>query len=146
MTLHSAKRTAILTGALVMATLLPSLTLAAPQAPGSQTRIAAAAIVDQLQLSNAQKQKIQGIRAKRNSQILKILTPAQQTKLRQELKSGKKLSAALKDLNLDAKQKKELGGIIQRSNQEMRGVLNAKQQQQLDAYLKQRQAGAAPID
>jgi len=147
MTLHSVKYTAILAGAMVVTALLPVVSLAVPQASMSQNTMAATTILDQLQLSKAQKQNIQSLRAKRNQAILKILTPAQRTKLQQELKGGKKLSQALKDLGLNAKQKKDLMVVVQQSNQEMRGVLNAKQQQQLDAWRKQRQmAGTAPIE
>lgn len=142
------KQVSMVAGAmLLIIQVLPPVQAATPERPTTPVRMAAASLADQLNLTDAQKQKIRGILSTRNQQIVKTLTPAQRTKLQRDLKSGKKLPQAMKDLKLNREQKKQIGTIVQQSNQAIRDTLDSKQRQQMETYLKQRRTeGGSPIE
>jgi Spy/CpxP family protein refolding chaperone len=100
--------------------------------------------VEQLQLTEAQKEKIRKIRSARNRDIAMVLTAAQRTKLAQSLKEGKKLSDAVKELNLNNNQKKRIREIAQKSVQAIRAILTPQQQRTLD-ILTDGQSSNSPI-
>ena len=145
MVFSSVKRTFIFVGVITLTTLVSGVSLATAQSPsGTPTSTSTVAvqkpggsIMEQLQLTSEQKTKIRGIRVSRTRQINQTLLATQQTQLRQELKSGKKLGLALKDLNLSADQKKKILTIVQQSNKDIIATLNPNQQAKLSAYLKQ---------
>ncbi len=151
MVVNLTKRMSIVAGMVALVIGVPGFATA-KTVLASPTRTIAAqpastSLVEQLQLSDQQKQKIRAIRTTRNQNIAKVLNGTQRTKLQQALKSGTKLGAALQSLGLNADQKKRISGYVRQSNQDIKGVLTKKQQQQLESYMKQRQAGAqTPIE
>jgi Spy/CpxP family protein refolding chaperone len=156
MSVNSVKRTSIFVGVIILTTLASGISLAGAQSTGrtpTSTSTAAvqtpgASIIEQLQLTSDQKTKIRGIRVSRTRKINQTLSSTQQTQLRQDLKSGKKLGLALKDLNLNADQKKKILAIVQQSNKDIMATLRPDQQAKLNAYLKQQRQNRAqnPIE
>lgn len=119
----------------------------APSTTAQVTPGRGSALMEQLNLTADQKQKIRQLQSDKFRQIQAVLTPAQRTQFLQALKAGKKTGQSLQTLNLNADQKKKIGSIVQASNKKLMGILNQKQRQQLAAYLKQqRQASNVPIE
>lgn len=147
---HSVQRASLVMGTIALTATFSGMAAVMPQAARANTATTthttqsatSTTIVDQLKLTEQQKNKIRGYRADRNRQINAVLTQAQKTKLQQELKSGMKLGPALKGLNLSPDQTKKIAAILQKSAQNIRGTLTADQQRKLDAYLKQQRQAA----
>ena len=136
------RATSLIAGVLAIGTLLPTVAFtAAPPVP----KPPAASLVDQLKLTEPQKQKIATLRKTRNQEIAKVLDKNQRQKLLQALKAGSKLSAAMKSLKLKPDQTKKIATIAQKSMQDIKGVLTPDQRKQLESYLKQQKANALPI-
>lgn len=104
-----------------------------------------ASLLEDLQLTKEQNQKIQALRSSRTRAINKVLTPAQRTKFEQARKSGTKVGPALKGLGLSPDQNKKVLEILGKSQQELRNVLTVAQKQKLDAAMK-RQGAAATVE
>lgn len=102
-------------------------------------------LLEELQLTNTQKQKIQALRSTRTRAINKALTPAQRTKFEQARKSGMKMGQSLKSLGLSADQNKKILEILKKSQQELRNTLTPAQRQKLDAAMK-RQGGTTTVE
>ncbi|XGV96261.1 MAG: hypothetical protein ACAF41_26460 [Leptolyngbya sp. BL-A-14] len=155
MVFRSAKRVALAAGALALTVMLPGMALTGVR-PASNiaskgtvvaAQSAAPSSLEQLQLTDQQRQKIWTLRKERNREIAKVLNETQRKKLVQSLKSGIKLGAALQTLNLSADQKQKITAIVQKSTQEMKATLTDKQRQQLETMRKQHQTTAQiPID
>lgn len=157
MAINIAKRVSILASAIALSSFLSTAAFASTKPTNTTTtkptKTAAVQnqssnIVEQLNLTDQQRNKIRGIRSSRTRQINQVLKPDQRTKLQAELKSGKKLGEAIKSLNLDPTQKKDILAIVQKSNQDIMGTLNDKQRKQLETYLSQRHQSRTqnPID
>jgi hypothetical protein len=116
---------------------LPHVQVAAAPAAASPS------LATQLNLSEAQKNKIRGFYASRTRQINQLLSKDQQQKLQAQRNSGKKMSEALRSLNLNADQKKKITSIIQKTNQDIRSSLTQDQIKKLDVYLKQQHQNAS---
>lgn len=151
MAFNLATRLSLATGALAFA-LIPGLALATMESGSPMVRQGtvlaaqpAATAVEQLNLSDQQKQKMRALRKTRNQEISKVLNDTQRKKLVQALKSGTKLGAALQTLNLSADQKRKIVTIVQKSNQQMKATLTAKQLQQLESIRKQHQTAAQTL-
>jgi Spy/CpxP family protein refolding chaperone len=115
--------------------------------PVSNQNASSASLMEQLKLTDKQKNEIRTIRANRTKQINQILTPDQKTKFEQARKSGKTLSEALKELNLKPDQKSKILAIAKDSADQIKSKLNPDQLKQLTAYIKQHQRGAtAPVE
>lgn len=155
MVIHLAKPSLLLAGTIAFAVVLPGLALTGLRPSLASTnhgtalaaQPTAASMVEQLGLSEQQKQKIRAIRKARNQEIAKVLTEAQRKKLGTALRSGAKLGAAMQTLNLSTDQKQKVGTIVRKSNQAVEATLTPKQRQQLEASRKQHQATAqSPIE
>ena len=154
MVFYLTQRVLLLASTVAFAVVLPGLSLTGVQPSfeaANQSAVAAppapASAVEQLKLTEQQKQKIRAIRKTRNQSIAKVLNEAQRKKLAQSLRSGTKMGTALQALNLSTDQKKNIGSIVQKSNQEIKATLTPQQQQQLEAYRKQHQSTAqSPIE
>jgi len=146
MTLHVTKRVSILLSTIALTALLPGISLAQTHSSSTMSGSSSTTMMqkpgsdlaNQLQLTPDQKNKIRGIRASRTRKINGVLTSAQRTQLQQDLKSGKKLSQSLQDLNLNADQKQKILAIVRQSNQDIIGTLKPDQKAKLTAYLRQR--------
>ncbi|MBV9387600.1 MAG: hypothetical protein JOZ78_14365 [Chroococcidiopsidaceae cyanobacterium CP_BM_ER_R8_30] len=95
-------------------------------------------ILHQINLSSQQKQKIRNILQNRSRQLAYVLTPAQRTKLNNQLDSGVEWGAALSSVNVSATQKKQMLTVIQQTNKEIESVLTLKQLHQVENYFQQR--------
>ncbi|BAZ33120.1 hypothetical protein NIES4074_56300 [Cylindrospermum sp. NIES-4074] len=91
-------------------------------------------LLQKLALTNAQKTKIQTINRKAGGQIIKVLTPAQQTKLKNAIQSGQSQSQAFASLNLTNQQKSQIQQIVLSSRKEIQGILTPKQLQQIKQF------------
>ncbi len=137
--------------ALPLVTALPTLLLsshAAIAAPADTMQMAPQKrgnLLEELQLTSTQKQKIQALRSARTRAINKVLTPAQRTKFEQARKSGMKMGQSLKSLGLSADQNKKILEILKKSQQELRNILTKPQQQKLDAAMK-RQGNTTAVE
>lgn len=145
-----AKRVSLAASALALLAALPgmALTVVRPASSiASQETVVAAqpaapSPVEQLQLTDQQRQKIRVLRKERNKEIAKVLNETQRKKLVQSLRSGVKLGAALQTLNLSVDQKQKITAIVQKSTQEIKATLTDKQLQQLETMRKQHQTTA----
>lgn len=153
MVFSTAQRTSLFVGAIAFMVVPPSMALAEMQSGNARpatvlaAQPAAGSIVEQLKLSNQQKQKIQMIRKERAQSISKALNETQRKKLVQSLRSGTKIGAAMQTLNLSTDQKKQISAIVRQSNQAIEATLTPTQKQQLAAYRKQHQATSqGPIE
>lgn len=154
MVFNLARRFSLTVGALAVAVVFPSVALAgmqpSPAILPQGTFVAvqpASSGVEQLNLTEQQKQKIRALRKTRNQEIAKVLNATQRKKLVQALRSGTKLGAAMQTLNLSADQKQKIGAIVQKSNQAVKATLTPTQQQQLETFRKQHQTAAqTPIE
>lgn len=100
-------------------------------------------LLEDLKLTNTQKQKIQALRTSRTRAINNVLTPAQRTKFEKARKSGMKTGQSLKSLGLSADQNKKILDILKKSQQELRNTLTPTQRQKLDAAMKRQGNGTA---
>lgn len=137
MVCHLFKQPAMLTGTIALMVLSNAGLLLPPAIAQPQSATITIAAnpplgMERLQLTADQKEKIRKIRATRNRDIAMVLTASQRTKLAQSLKSGKKLSEAVKELNLNNSQKKRIQEIAQKSVQAIKGVLTPQQWQRLE--------------
>ncbi|MDM9382452.1 hypothetical protein QUB80_17255 [Chlorogloeopsis sp. ULAP01] len=150
MKFNTTKYTSIFFVTLALTTLLQSAVLAQPETPNgtseptntefSSTPSNSTSILRQLNLSEQQKQQIWEILSRRSRQIRLVLTPAQRTRLEQDLSSGTRLDIALMDANINDGQKEQVASIIRKTNQEIATALNPQQRQQVKAYLEQESA------
>jgi len=154
MVFNLARRFSLTVGALAVAVVFPSVSLAGMQpSPAILPQGTVVAVqptssgVEQLKLTEQQTQKIRALRKTRNQEIAQVLNATQRKKLVQSLRSGTKLGAAMQTLNLSADQKQKIGAIVQQSNQAVKATLTPTQQQQLETFRKQHQTAAqTPIE
>lgn len=150
MVFNAAQRTSLLVSAIAFM-VLPGIALTGMQAGNAKPTVLAAqpsgSIVEQLKLTDQQRQKIRAIRKTRSQGISKVLNATQRTKLARSLRSGTKMGAALQALDLSAEQKQQMSMIVRQANQAIEATLTSTQKQQLEAYRKQHQATAqGPIE
>jgi Spy/CpxP family protein refolding chaperone len=112
---------------------------AAPKAAAPK----AGSIWEQMNLTTAQKNKIQGIRSARTKAINAILNKDQQAKYEKLRGTKTTLSAAMQSLGLNGDQSKKVSAAAKKATDDLLAVLDSKQKSQLSAYLKQQKGAAA---
>lgn len=125
---------------------LPSLVTAMPVPASSIAQVpttapTAAPRSNRLNLTEAQKQQMQAIRQRTQSQIAAILTPQQRTQYEQALQSNQKKRGLLQSLNLTEQQQEQIRAIKQASKQQMQSILTPEQLQQMQQMMQQRKQG-----
>jgi hypothetical protein len=112
---------------------------AAPKAAAPK----AGSIWEQMNLTSAQKNKIQGIRAARTKAINAILNKDQQAKYEKLRANRATLSYAMQSLDLNADQSKKISAVAKKATNDLLLALDSKQKSQLSTYLKQQKGAAA---
>jgi Spy/CpxP family protein refolding chaperone len=147
MNFKSIQHASIVISTITVTTLVPNVILGLPKPlyqtaqqnnthPSSESS-SSNSILRQLNLSQEQRQKIHDILYRRSNQITLVLTPAQRTRLKQELDSGTPLGLALRRLNINTDQKRQAARIIKGTNKEIEAVLSREQRARVRAYLEQ---------
>ena len=124
-------RVGIITAAVSLVAIAPSVTWAGTPAPAPTTTTDVQPIPGKIQLTKEQLQKINAIRSDRNKKIVAVLTPEQRTKFGDALKDEQKFKPALLSLNLTNEQKTKIIAIGKKSAEEMVAVLTPQQRKQL---------------
>lgn len=135
----------ILMSAVVIVSLSPGIALAkfpSSTSPVKSTPVAtptaqSTPILEQLKLTDAQKLKLRGIRSAKTRKINQLLTVDQRTKLQQQLKSGQKMSEALKTLGLKPENLQKITAVRRNAAQQIKATLTTDQLKQLETYFKQ---------
>jgi len=83
-------------------------------------------------LTEAQKQQMQSLRASTRTQINAVLTPMQKTQLESAIKSGTRPQAAMQALNLSKDQKSKMRVIRESIKTQRQALLTPEQRQQLE--------------
>jgi hypothetical protein len=112
---------------------------AAPKAAAPK----AGSIWDQMNLTTAQKNKIQVIRSTRTKAINAILNKDQKAKYEKLRGTKTTLSSAMQSLGLSGDQSKKVSAAAKQATDDLLKVLDGKQKSQLSAYLKQQKGAAA---
>ncbi len=120
----------------------PVLTAAKPAGTMTAPATQSAPILEQLKLTDAQKLKLRGIRSAKTRKINALLSKEQQAKLQEQLKSGKKMSEALKSLGLKPDVMQKINAARQNAAEQIKAVLTPEQRKQLESYLKQKPSTA----
>jgi Spy/CpxP family protein refolding chaperone len=102
-----------------------------------------AALMEQLKLTDKQKNAIRVIRANRTKQINQVLNSDQKTKFEQARKTGKALGESLKELNLKPDQKSQILKIVKSSADNIKAKLTPAQLKTLNNYMKNHQTVGA---
>lgn len=98
----------------------------------SEGDIAPEKLIQKLNLSAAQKQKIARIFGETNPKIFQILNLEQRKKLESGIKSKQNVGAIIKSLNLSAEQQKKIGAIVVERRKQILLVLTPEQKKKLE--------------
>jgi len=98
----------------------------------SEGDIAPEKLIQKLNLSAEQKQKIARIFGETNPKIFQILNLEQRKKLEAGIKSKQNVGAIIKSLNLSAEQQKKIGAIVVERRKQILLVLTPEQKKKLE--------------
>jgi periplasmic protein CpxP/Spy len=97
-----------------------------------------------LNLTDAQKEQLAGIRAETRSQMAAILAPEQQQALQNAIAQGQPLREAIQAINLTPEQKQQMRSIFQSTRGQVSDILTDEQRQQLHQQLNSRREQRVP--
>jgi type II secretory pathway component PulF len=133
MLINFTKPLSVLANILALVIFMPGVAFAAPVEldtisgvifAQSSTAASHSAAFDEINLTPQQRQKLQGVRQRRNREIKAVLNSSQRTQLAHNLRAGNNMSQAIETLNLQPEQQDLVKAIVQFTNLKMKAILS----------------------
>jgi Spy/CpxP family protein refolding chaperone len=133
MLINFTKPLSVLANILALVIFMPGIAFAAPVQLDTHSDAIVAQVntvashspaFDEINLTPQQRQKLQGMRQRRNREIKAVLDSSQRTQLARNLRAGNNMSQALETLNLQPEQQDLVKVIVQFTDLKMKAILS----------------------